>query len=109
MTRILTYLGGFTAKFWLALCALLLACNGLSYCKGRSDGKAMERATWETKLKDAQVKALEDTAKAIERANEAEGGRSTDFQASQDIINRKIEDAKDADSNALDAVFSDGV
>lgn len=59
------YLSGFTFKFWLAVCAALLACLPLTYCKGRSDGKALVNAQIDAAVADA----VETARKADEKAS----------------------------------------
>ena len=71
LSRASGWLSGFTFKFWLALCALLLAANGVSYCKGVRDGRALQAATYA----DAERKAgkVNDESAGI-----AAGERETD-------------------------------
>ena len=45
---------------------LLLACLPLSYCQGRSDGKAIEKAKWEKAQQDAKARAETANATAAE-------------------------------------------
>lgn len=77
LSRATGFLGGFTFKFWLALCAALLACIPLAYCKGQADGKAIESA----KTEKAARKAVERARKADEDTNvqrQADTERNTD-------------------------------
>ena len=42
MTKIVTFLSAVSFKVWLGICAALLACLPLTYCKGKTDGKTQE-------------------------------------------------------------------
>lgn len=72
------FLSSFTFKFWLAVCAALLACLPLAYCKGRSDGAA---------LKQAQIDRA--TTKAVTKARAADQTAS----ARRAADNERIENA----------------
>lgn len=87
LTKLTGYLSGFTFKFWLGLCAILLAANGVSYCKGVSDGKKIEAAA-QTK---AENKALKDARKADETVNQS---RQDDTERNTDNANRRDEAAR---------------
>jgi len=80
------YLSGFTFKFWLALLAAVAVCIPLAYCKGVSDGKAIERSAWEKSAR-----------KAVERAREAD---ETANQSRQDDTERNTENANRRDEAA---------
>ena len=80
------WLSGFTIKFWLIVCAVLIVCLPVAYCKGVSDGKAIEAA--------AQTKAEN---KALEQAREADTGAN---QSRQDDTERNTENANRRDEAA---------
>lgn len=87
ITKASDWLSGFTIKFWLIVCAVLIACLPLAYCKGVSDGKAIEAA--------AQTKAEN---KALDRAREADEGtnrqRQADTERNTENANRRDEAAR---------------
>lgn len=76
---------GFIIGRWqlsLGILAAFVLCLGLSYCKGRSDGVALEKARWEL----AAAKAAKRAAKASDAASEA---RARDI-----IRNHELEKAR---------------
>lgn len=89
------YLSGFTFKFWLAVCAALLACLPVTYCKGRADGRAIER--------EAQATV---ERKATEEAREADQAAGAVVDAEQDSVatsNARAEEAARQSDDPLKA------
>ena len=86
VSRAADWLSGFTIKFWLIICVVLIACLPLAYCKGVADGKDIEAA--------AQTKAEN---KALEQAREADRGAN---QSRQDDTERNTENANRRDEAA---------
>lgn len=92
--KVTGWLSGFTFKFWLIVCAVLLACLPVAYCKGVSDGKAIERGKWEQAARKAQ-----------ERARQADEGtnrqRQADTERNTENANRRDEAARDGGRAAV--------
>lgn len=95
IAKLTDYLSGFTFKFWLALLAAVAACIPVAYCKGVSDGKAIERSAWEKSAR----KAVERARKADEGANEA---RQDDNERNTENANRRDEAARSGGRIARD-------
>lgn len=87
ITKASGFLSGFTIKFWLIVCAVLIACMPLAYCKGVSDGKAMERGEWEQATREAQQRAR----KADEGTNRQ---RQADTERNTENANRRDDAAR---------------
>lgn len=86
-------------QVWIA--AAFLALLPLSYCKGRSDGRAVVYA----KLEKAQDKAEAKAEKAADAADANQQKAADVFEIEQDVLRKAIDDAKAEDVNALDAIF----
>ena len=95
ITKASDWLSGFTIKFWLIVCAVLIACLPLAYCKGVSDGKAIEQAA-QTK---SENKALKDAREADTGANTA---RQDDTERNTENANRRDEAARSGGRIARD-------
>lgn len=87
------FLKGFTLKFWLIVCAVLIACLPVAYCKGVSDGKAIEAAA-QTK---AENKALKQAREADEDTNQQ---RQDDQERNTENANRRENAARDGGRRA---------
>lgn len=88
------FLGGFTWRFWAILLAVSLACLPVAYCKGLSDGKAIESAKHDRAAR-----------KAVERAREADEGaaerRAADDKENTDASNERKDAILDAGRDGL--------
>lgn len=101
MTRLLGWLGGFTPTFWLAVCGVLIASLPLSYCKGRTDGRAALLAEQDKQVTGERRVADESEGEA---AVERETDRTTIEQAQKDrddAITAQDDTRPSASRNAL--------
>ena len=87
MTKIVTFLSAVSFKVWLGICAALLACLPLTYCKGKTDGKTQEI--------ERQLKAEIEAQKAARKADD-----NTATRREQD--NQTNQENEDARNNAIE-------
>jgi hypothetical protein len=98
LTPLIKWASGFTAQFWLALIVALIACLPVAYCKGRADGRALERAE--------QARAA---AQAVARARKADAAGMEAAQAGKAASGAEIERGRDAAAKATDDPWGDAV
>ena len=97
LTRAAGYLSGFTFKFWLAVCAALLACLPVAYCKGHGDGENAASAEYEAAAR-----------KAVERAREADTAAGETVTETRNEVENGNERARNA-ANGSDDPLRDGL
>ncbi|HCT35089.1 MAG TPA: hypothetical protein DF966_18235 [Sulfitobacter sp.] len=100
LSRAAGFLRGFTFKVWLAVCAALLACIPLAYCKGQGDGKALERID----QIEADAEAAEESAN-IERDSAAQDHKTK--QEGEGVIAERRKDHDNAKQGIPDQPLTD--
>jgi len=95
------WLSGFTIKFWLIVCAVLIACLPVAYCKGVSDGKAIEREAQTAADNKALRDAREADQEAARRRAEGERQNTENSNARKEAIDNAPDDQTDAPGRAL--------
>lgn len=85
MNRVLEYFTGFTSKFYLGVIAALILSLPAAYCKGRSDGRELERA-----------KRAEIVAQALAQARKADSVARDTVDSDKALSGAEIERGRDA-------------
>lgn len=87
-------------QVWIA--AAFLALLPLSYCKGKSDGKAVIRAA----VAEASQKALKKASQAEIKADGSKAERDATFEQSQQTIKEAVDEAIANDADPISEYFN---
>lgn len=101
LDKVAHYLSGFTFKFWLIVCGVLLAAAVAAYFKGRSDGREIEKAAIAAAVVE-EIRVTNQSAGVAAQEREADGTTITEAQEERSNAIQSTEDARPSDaSNAL--------
>ena len=89
MSKVLSYLAGFTPKFWLIVCAALLGLSVAAYFKGRGDMSDI----WQGRVAKANAEAAKAQLRAERLANENDALRQAAIISNHTDRQKAIEEA----------------